>query len=74
LTVYNILLLLLRATKEDKGFIWPKKRLFKASYKKKGIESVIKEFILKEKVKLIKVRINSLDNLKKANKLMIKLF
>jgi hypothetical protein len=34
----------------------------------------MKKFILKRKVKLIKVRINSLNNLKKANKLMIKLF
>jgi hypothetical protein len=34
-TAYSILLLLLRAAKEDKGFIWPKKRLFKANYKKK---------------------------------------
>jgi hypothetical protein len=31
---YNILLLSLKATKEDKGFIWPEKGLFKASYKK----------------------------------------
>jgi hypothetical protein len=34
LTAYNVLLLLLKATKEDKGFIWPGKRLFKTSYKK----------------------------------------
>jgi hypothetical protein len=69
-----VLLLLLRATKEGKGFIWPGRRLFKASYKKKGIKSVVKKSILKRKVKLIKVGINSLNNLKKANKLMIKLF
>jgi hypothetical protein len=30
-----MLLLLLRAIKEDKGFIWLKKGLFKAGYKKK---------------------------------------
>jgi hypothetical protein len=30
-----MLLLLLRVIKENKGFIWPKKRLFKAGYKKK---------------------------------------
>jgi hypothetical protein len=65
---------LLKAIKEDKGFIWPKKGLFKAGRKKKGIKSVIKEFILKGKVKLIKVGINSLNNLKKANKLIVKLF
>jgi hypothetical protein len=35
LTAYSVLLLLLRATKEDKGFIWLKKRLFKAGYKEK---------------------------------------
>jgi hypothetical protein len=29
-----MLLLLLRATKEDKVFIWPRRGLFKASYKK----------------------------------------
>jgi hypothetical protein len=29
-----MLSLLLRAIKEDKGFIWPKKRLFKAGYKR----------------------------------------
>jgi hypothetical protein len=29
-----MLLLLLKATKEDKGFIWPEKGLFKTSYKK----------------------------------------
>jgi hypothetical protein len=28
-------MLLLRVTKKDKGFIWPEKGLFKASYKKK---------------------------------------
>jgi hypothetical protein len=30
-----MLLLLLIATKKDGGFIWPKKRLFKAGHKKK---------------------------------------
>jgi hypothetical protein len=30
-----VLLLLLKAIKEGKGFIWPEKRLFKAGYKKK---------------------------------------
>jgi hypothetical protein len=39
-----------------------------------GIESVVKEFILQEKVKLIKVGINSLNDLKRANKLIVKLF
>jgi hypothetical protein len=34
----------------------------------------MEEFILKKKVKLIKIRINSLNDLKKANKLVIKLF
>jgi hypothetical protein len=29
-----MLLLLLKTTKEGKRFIWPKKRLFKASYKR----------------------------------------
>jgi hypothetical protein len=29
-----MLLLLLRAIKEDRGFIWPERRLFKAGYKK----------------------------------------
>jgi hypothetical protein len=29
-----MLLLSLRATKEDRGFIWPEKGLFKAGYKK----------------------------------------
>jgi hypothetical protein len=29
-----MLLLLLRVTKEDKGFIWLRKGLFKAGYKK----------------------------------------
>jgi hypothetical protein len=38
------------------------------------MESVVKEFILRRKVELIRVGINSLDNLKKANKLVIKLF
>jgi hypothetical protein len=33
-TAYNMLLLLLRVIKEGKGFIWPEKGLFKASYKK----------------------------------------
>jgi hypothetical protein len=69
-----MLLLLLKATKKGKGFIWPKKGLFKADYKKKSIKSVIKKVIFKRKVKLIKVRINNLNNLKKANKLIIKLF
>jgi hypothetical protein len=32
------------------------------------------KFILKKKIKLIKIRINSLNNLKKANKLIVKLF
>jgi hypothetical protein len=41
------------------------KRRYKKCYKK---------FILRRKVKLIKVGINNLNNLKKANKLMIKLF
>jgi hypothetical protein len=30
-----MLLLLLRAIREGKGFIWPEKRLFKADYKRK---------------------------------------
>jgi hypothetical protein len=34
LTAYSILLLLLRAIKEGEGFIWPRKGLFKAGYKK----------------------------------------
>jgi hypothetical protein len=38
------------------------------------MESVVKESILRGKVKLIKVGINSLDNLKRANKLVVKLF
>jgi hypothetical protein len=29
-----VLLLLLKATKEDRGFIWLKKGLFKAGYKR----------------------------------------
>jgi hypothetical protein len=33
-----------------------------------------KKSILKQKIKLIKVRINSFNNLKKANKLIVKLF
>jgi hypothetical protein len=33
-TAYNMLLLLLRATKEDGGFIWLKRGLFKAGYKR----------------------------------------
>jgi hypothetical protein len=68
-----VLLLLLRAIKENRGFIWLKRRSFKASYKK-NIKSVIKKFIFKQKVKLIKIRINNLDNLKKVNKLIVKLF
>jgi hypothetical protein len=35
--------------------------LFKTNYKK-GIKSVIKEFILSRKVKLIRIGINSLNN------------
>jgi hypothetical protein len=35
LIAYNILILLLRAIKEDKEFIWLKRGLFKAGYKKK---------------------------------------
>jgi hypothetical protein len=38
------------------------------------MESVVKKSILKRKIKLIKVGINSLNDLKKANKLIIKLF
>jgi hypothetical protein len=34
----------------------------------------MKEFILKRKVELIKVGINSLNDLKRANKLVVKLF
>jgi hypothetical protein len=34
----------------------------------------MKKFILKRKVKLIKVRVNSLNNLKRVNKLIIKFF
>jgi hypothetical protein len=34
----------------------------------------VEEFILKGKVKLIRVRINSLNDLKRANKLVVKLF
>jgi hypothetical protein len=34
-TAYNILPLLSRITKKDKGFIWPEKELFKANYKKR---------------------------------------
>ena len=34
----------------------------------------MKKSILKKKVKLIKVGINSLNDLKKANKLIVKLF
>jgi hypothetical protein len=33
-TAYSMLLLLLRAIKEDKGFIWPEKGSFKAGYKR----------------------------------------
>jgi hypothetical protein len=50
-----------------------KKRLLKANYKKK-YKKCYKKVYTKKKVKLIKVRINSLNNLKKANKLIIKLF
>jgi hypothetical protein len=38
------------------------------------MESVVKKSILKRKVKLIRVRINSFNDLKRANKLMVKLF
>jgi hypothetical protein len=38
------------------------------------MESVVKESILRGKVELIKVGINSLDDLKRANKLVVKLF
>jgi hypothetical protein len=38
------------------------------------MESVVEEFILKRKVELIRVRANSLDDLKRANKLVVKLF
>jgi hypothetical protein len=38
------------------------------------MESVVKESILRGKVELIRVRINSLDDLKRANKLVVKLF
>jgi hypothetical protein len=34
LIAYNVLLLLLRAIRESKGFIWPEKRSFKAGYKR----------------------------------------
>jgi hypothetical protein len=34
----------------------------------------MKKSILKRKIKLIRVGINNLDNLKKANKLIVKLF
>jgi hypothetical protein len=39
-TADNILLLSPKATSENRGFIWPEKRLFKAGYKK-SIKSVI---------------------------------
>jgi hypothetical protein len=35
LIAYSILLLLLRTIKENRGFIWPEKGLFKAGYKRK---------------------------------------
>jgi hypothetical protein len=38
------------------------------------MESVVKESILKGKVELIRVGINNLNDLKRANKLMVKLF
>jgi hypothetical protein len=69
-----VLLLSSRATREDRGFIWPGKGLFKAGRKKKGIKSVVKKSILRRKVDLIKVGINSSNNLEKANKLIVKLF
>jgi hypothetical protein len=34
LTAYNMLLLLLKAIRKDKGFIWLKRGLFKADYKR----------------------------------------
>jgi hypothetical protein len=38
------------------------------------MESVIKKSILRQKVELIRVGINSFNDLKRANKLMVKLF
>jgi hypothetical protein len=38
------------------------------------MESVVEESILRGKVELIRVGINSLDDLKRANKLVVKLF
>jgi hypothetical protein len=38
------------------------------------MESVVEKFILKGKVELIRVGINSLNDLKRANKLVVKLF
>jgi hypothetical protein len=38
------------------------------------MESVVEKSILRRKVKLIKVGINRLDDLKRANKLVVKLF
>jgi hypothetical protein len=66
-------LLLLKTTKK-KGFIWPKKRLFKANRKKKDIKSVIKSLYFKKKDQVNKKKINNLNNLENANKLIVKLF
>jgi hypothetical protein len=38
------------------------------------MESVVEKSILRGKVELIRVGINSLDDLKRANKLVVKLF
>jgi hypothetical protein len=38
------------------------------------MESVVEKSIFRGKVKLIRVRINNLNDLKKANKLVVKLF
>jgi hypothetical protein len=38
------------------------------------MESVVKKSILRQKIELIRVGINSFNNLERANKLVIKLF
>jgi hypothetical protein len=47
--------------------------MFNASYKK-GYKKCYKKVYTKKNVKLIKIRINNLNNLKMAKKLIVKLF
>jgi hypothetical protein len=45
-----VLLLLLRAIREDKGFIWPEKGSFKAGYKKEVWKVLWRSLYLRERL------------------------